>query len=678
MHGREESGVVRGSADDEFAHAEGVFNGFSHIVTTKVGNAHLSPAVSYSVSQNNNWRSMVIHMDGNPSTASGWSGDFNGFRLDWSSNTGYGEYMEIADFLFFANGNDATAFSAALNTLDLAIPDRAALHDGSYFSPITSGENYTTIWAEELNGMIVDSELATHKFTNLHGVPFVRLAVLQKSDVPYVELNIAPQDADEYKFVNLLVRTDITTNPAFALYFADENGEYSDDRVGISRYSSSANWQVITLNFTELSSWSGDISKLRLDFLCGGPYYSVGTGCDIVGISFCRDAEAVYDSAYEMSVKAYNPVQVLDNFSDSDIQYFQNNDTEGNTAITTGSGNLIYTATGTGDPQKTFKYESYANAHGLKAVTTDVFQYTVIRYRSQGLSSSQMSIELYYLTGDAKGLWDMAGYNYTDENGKLHYSIHRTNAGYQATTTWKTTVFNMAKTDGMAGADKLLNGWHREDGNTRFQGFRFDWCASANIGAFFEVSDFIFFVDQETATAFSSTINAVTIPQSMKDPEINPEPDDGDLPFEDEETTTEIPDIDTEDTDLPEYPDGEETEEEIPTFPNEDEDDIPVEDDSDIIEDTDGEDDTETETERDTDDVAESEENEPDETENDPPKNTETETFPDISGGIDVGGEPEDKGSEVPFLVACILLACLSVASIVTVIVIRMKSKKAN
>ena len=32
VHGREESGVVRGGADDEFAHAEGVFYGLCHII----------------------------------------------------------------------------------------------------------------------------------------------------------------------------------------------------------------------------------------------------------------------------------------------------------------------------------------------------------------------------------------------------------------------------------------------------------------------------------------------------------------------------------------------------------------------------------------------------------------------------------------------------------------------
>ena len=74
----------------------------------------------------------------------------------------------------------------------------------------------------------------------------------------------------------------------------------------------------------------------------------------------------------------------------------------------------------------------------------------------------------------------------------------------------------------------------------------------------------------------------------------------------------------------------------------------------------------------------ESVETEPVETE---PAETESKTQnggEEDFGGIDIsGGEDtvEEKGSETPFLIACIALICLSIASIVTVIVIRAKEK---
>ena len=609
----------------------------------------------------------MIQMNQNSQTAEGWSGDFNGFRVDWCSvDIRDDVYMEISDILFYSSGRKARAVMTALNTLTLPIPIKETGHDGSYFKPLTPAEGYVYVGAEELNSKIIDSEFATHSKLISKNVASVMLKVTQKSDRPYVELDLnGGYSADKYKYITLLVKANASGGPRFSIYYPNADAKYDDFNLAMSEYQSNSDWQVLTFNFSKLSSWSGDIGKLKLEFLYSGMSYSAGTGCQIGGMAFCEDTEAVYESAYYMLANAYSPVQVLTDFTEDDIKYFQNSENEGNTVLKAENGNLVYSSTGGSDPQKTFRYETYAAAHGLKLATTDVFRYTVMRYRAQGVNGNRL--ELYYMTGDAKSLWDMARFNYVDDDGKRHYSIHSSTYSYQVSSNWHSVVIDMAQTDGKEDSVLLINGWNREDGNTRFQGFRFDWAIGGAEGAFFELSDIIFFDNAEDAQAFSNAINTIIIPPSFTDP----------IPDDTEEGGEDITDegnIDTEETTeetVPEFDNSEEeTTEDIPEFP------------------------TETESYEQIEETVESEIDESESLEavetTEPEEGSETET--ELESSSDNGGETsrpdvnwdwddEDddttnsEGSKVPFYVACVLLACLSVASIATVIYIRKKSK---
>jgi hypothetical protein len=262
------------------------------------------------------------------------------------------------------------------------------------------------------------------------------------------------------------------------------------------------------------------------------------------------------------------------------------------------------------------------------------------------------------MTGDAKSLWDMARYDYVNDEGGRVYAIHLSTLEYKCNTTWSAMTFNMAQTDGLEGNVNLMNGWHREDGNTRFQGFRFDWCSTGVIGSRFEMSDMVFFDNADDANAYSKALNSITIPPSFTDVV----PDDTDHGGEDitEESETETEFYETTDETVPEFDNSEEeTTEEIPEFTTETESaDSESEESSETI----------TETDSESEDLTTEEDDGSDSAEDDSSMSNDW---------LDDGnGSEDDPGSQVPFVVACACLAALSVASIATVIYIRTKEKR--
>ena len=206
---------------------------------------------------------------------------------------------------------------------------------------------------------------------------------------------------------------------------------------------------------------------------------------------------------------------------------------------------------------------------------------------------------------------------------------------------------DMAEDDGLEENTGLKYGWQ---GRGKFTGFRFDWCSEAPTNAYMEVSDLLFFKDIAAATCFSNAINTLMLPVPLEVPEEDEtfETEDIIMPWE---TETETVETVTEET-LPVFVESTESEEtEVPT-----------------------EETTETETETET--VTETEETtiavETEET------TEEKET--DDPGVIILPDETEsdstaDQGSQMPFVIACICLAGLSVASIVTVVVIKIKDR---
>jgi hypothetical protein len=325
-------------------------------------------------------------------------------------------------------------------------------------------------------------------------------------------------------------------------------------------------------------------------------------------------------------------VQSFSDFTAADLAAVGSSTT--NTSVTISDGDLRYMPTGSKDPSAWFYYGKLTASRGVPTLTTNDFRYVVMRYKtSMNIFSPRM--QLFVLTGDAKDLFGMIRTEGT-------YDCHYGTASYALSKTYKATMVDLAQTDGQEKNTQLMYGWQ---GRGVFTGFRFDYCEEGFVGSYVDVSDFMFYADKSDAEGMSQLISTMELvsPEDVKDWEETYETEHIVMPWETE----------TEDS----------TEETVPTFPQETE-----EESSDEIDST-------------------------NETESIETENAETDTTDDpigdvggnpdnsggeIIGGIDISGgddTPVDEGSQTPFLIACIALAGLSLASIATVIVIRAKER---
>ena len=435
-----------------------------------------------------------------------------------------------------------------------------------------------------------------------------------------------------------------------------------------------------------------------------GVYY------DIAGMMFSNTRDAVYDAVSELAAKMYRPVQVVGDFDEVDATYFDNNSAY--TGVTASGGNLVYEPAGESSDPSAFldNYPELAAKKGLKPATTSDFRYIVMRYRSQGITSP--SVNLFSLTGTANDLFDMAAIYDRDpvtNSIKKLDCAHCGSASYDGNAlNWKSFAIDMAANDGKSIYTNLQYGWYKQnnaegfDRDTTFKGFRFDWCNSLAQNSYLEISDIVLFNDSVDADHYSALINSVYIPNAEEDAE-----------EETETTQTEVSETLPEFTDtgmggggfetLPEFTDTGivdppvfETEESIPEVIETEE---PVEtegpvetEESSVVE-------TETETSETEESVIEesdseesfSETEEPTEGSEETESESETETEKNNNGGGvvippstgDLGGvlppaNPSDQkpqGSQVPFYIACGALAALSVASIVVVVIIKIKTR---
>ena len=397
-----------------------------------------------------------------------------------------------------------------------------------------------------------------------------------------------------------------------------------------SPYTLGTGWQFAEFDMSSESGWGGSIYTFRMDYLEAG-WIDEGTQCQIAAIILSDDVDAAHDAAYELMTEIYTPVQTLSDFKDSDIEYFDLG--AHNTRISVSEGSLIYEfVEGSGnDPQAMFDYLGYAAANGMKALTTDDFRYTVMRYSAPRISSSTM--QLFTLTGSAESLMDMIRIEGT-------YACHSATSKYLCTDAWSAMVLDMAADDGLEENTGLKYGWYREDGNRTFKGFRVDWCSGGYVGDYLEISDIMFYQSEADANGMASALSSLTLGDDVYwggDTEDTDETRGDDIlppSWETEETTSE-----------------ETTEETVPKYDN--------------TEET-----TEAPSEETTVEIT-AEDTAPDESEDE--SRSEITIDPDGLGGSD--DEPKEMGSEVPFYVACGLLAALSVASIATVIIIRAKEK---
>lgn len=494
-------------------------------------------------------------------------------------------------------------------------------------------EPYVILTADDMKDKLSNENGCTsYSFEKEGGFEFLRLAMKTDGNDPYISYTPGDYSADDYKYISVLTRANIYNTTAFSLYYSTEgNGKIFEHRSRVSAfYQKMSNWQFLVYDFTELETWSGMIDKIRLDFF-EGTTFATGTYSDVAAVIMSTTVEGIYDAAFEVITEMYPPVQAFSDFTEADLPCV--NGSPVNTAVTVDDGNLIYMASGSlQDPSAWFYYADLAQARGVKEFTTEDFRYTVIRYRTT-MNFVDTGMELFILTGDAKSLMDMIRIENT-------YSCHSGYAKYLISRTWRGVMVDMAEDDGRAENTRLLYGWQ---GRGKFTGFRFDWCGTGTASSYMEVSDFMFYKDKQAAEAVSGAISTINIHIPIEiDEEIETEKII--MPWETETET------DTTEETLPVF--TEETEEQNTEVVTE------------ITDESNTESPTLVETETET------------ETENNSSGNN-GEASGDNWGGIDIGGdeEPVETGSQMPFYIACGVLAGLSLASIATVVVIRIKCK---
>lgn len=490
-------------------------------------------------------------------------------------------------------------------------------------------------WAEDMEGKLERPNPATaYGFATADDLKVLSLGIKPgvTGNDPYLAFVLDQTYSTEvYKYVTLIVKTNLTHSANFSLFYGTDGtgGTFVGGGRVAASYNAVPGWQILTFDMTDSEKWTGNLYQVRFDYFEGGDFND-RQSCQLLAMVLSADVESAYDAAYEVAYKIYPPVQSFSDFTTADLESV-GKDTH-NTSVTAVDGNLFYIPTGDlRDPSAWFYYNKLTAARGMERLTTDDFRYTVIRYRST-LNIAEPKMQLFVLTGAANSLMDMIRIEGT-------YDCHFGTANYELSKTYKAVVVDLAQTDGLAKNTKLMYGWQ---GRGNFSGIRFDWCNVGTAGSYFEVSDFLFYADKNDADGLTAMINTMNLinPADMEDWEETYETEHIVMPWETEDGTEET---------LPDFPeDSTETDSEAAT---------------EIGSEISGEETT---------DIAEDETRESE-------SNNQGNIGGDIGGGIDIsgGGEepPVPEGSQTPFLIACIALAGLSVASIVTVIVIRTKER---
>ena len=513
---------------------------------------------------------------------------------------------------------------------------------GILLLPVAAEENVeplpssVTFRAEDMvDKMSHPNGSTTYQFVKEDGMTLLELDIKEGSggNDPYITFNLdQTYNTEEYKYITIIAKSTVT-NAVFEVFFGTDGtgGSFVGGSRVHANYKAIEGWQALTFDMSGMEKWTGELYKLRFDYFSGGQYVH-GNVCQIAAMILSTDADSAYDAMYEVACEIYPPVQSFSDFTAADLAAVGNSTT--NTSVTISEGDLRYMPTGSKDPSAWFYYGNLTASRGVPTLTTNDFRYVVMRYKSS-MNILSPRMQLFVLTGDAKDLFGMIRTEGT-------YDCHYGTASYALSKTYKAAMVDLAQTDGQEKNTQLMYGWQ---GRGVFTGFRFDYCEEGFVGSYVDVSDFMFYADKSDAEGMSQLISSMelTNPEDIKDWEDTYETEHIVMPWETE----------TEDS----------TEETVPSFPQETE-----EESSDEIDST-------------------------NETESIETENAETDTTDDpigdvggnpdnsggeIIGGIDISGgddTPVDEGSQTPFLIACIALAGLSLASIATVIVIRAKER---
>lgn len=513
-----------------------------------------------------------------------------------------------------------------------------------------NSEPYVVFRAEQMQDRIQGpSKFAGYSFYEEEGKTFLNLEIVNTGNDPYVAFDLDGDYSTEvYKYATVFVKSEtLTGSDFFSLFYATdgtENNFVGGAKIG-AKYTNIKGWQALTFDMTESEKWTGNLDKVRYDFFEGRGEYTSADNCQLYALVLSQTVEDIYEVSFDIFCELYPPEQVISDFTEEDLAGIAKSPLKTEVSIEDGNW-ILYAPETAGDPSVMVDYQVLTKTRGIKTLTTEDFRYTVFRYRTS-MNVLSPSIELFIMTGGAKSLMDMIRIEGT-------YSCHSGAAKYQNTRTWRGVMIDMAEDDGLEENTRLMYGWQ---GRGVFDGFRFDWCTTATMSSYMEISDMLLFADKAAAQGFSDALCSLTIPLPIVvDEDETYETEHVVMPWETESETESGTETET----LPVF-----SEETIPVFTEETE---PVI----------------TETEESIATESEAVETEETETREEESSDINFETDGSQGGdvgefpGIDIEGSEEeevDAGSQVPFYIACVALAGLSVASIVTVVIIRVKSK---
>lgn len=128
---------------------------------------------------------------------------------------------------------------------------------------------------------------------------------------PYFTLRIEKDtnvSLDEYKIVSLFVRRSSSTPLKGQLYFSTPASGYAGVSSKPINYKSTTDWQLITIDMSDISEWSGNLSTLRID-----PFDSCETS-DVLEIKYVALFKTIDAAlAFEGEFKYSNLIKVANN-----------------------------------------------------------------------------------------------------------------------------------------------------------------------------------------------------------------------------------------------------------------------------------------------------------------------------------------------------------------------------
>lgn len=464
------------------------------------------------------------------------------------------------------------------------------------------------------------------------GVPALRLSSTNDLVDPIVNFEIQGEiSADEYPFVAIIAKKN-SQCVDMQLFFTTEKLLNPNEKASKrAKYNPNNKWQILVFEMSDLPEWSGKLIKVRVDYFSRAS--SAEDYCDIAGIVLGKSENAVLNAASGFFAEKLGAVERFADFSDIELGYF--NSTY-QTTVGISEGNILYTTIGSErfDPQATWKVEEFCSYKGIKPLEAEDFGYMVIKYRVDITHNTKQHFEIFYQAGHRHS----AAANYSAQTE------------YFPEPDWTSLIFEFESRPEWTGTVHSL---------------RLDWCnnISQNMPGEMEISDFVFFKDLKTAKRYADIIDNIQVSRVWREEEKETEEvtwadgEDGtlDIGITEEETTQPI----------------ETTEETLPEFIETTEETVEI-----ITEET-----IENITEDISEEVSTEEIPESAQTTEKLEEESEEKPNPDIPSDITVPTLPGDdnaseSGSQAPFIIACIILALLSVASIVTVVVIRAKNKE--